>query len=58
MAVKQLDRNGLQGNREFLEEVLMLSQERGYDEEKGLEMILNYMKNSEVRNCWKQIAAS
>lgn len=32
--------------------------ERGYDEEKGLEMILNCMKNSEVRNCWKQIAAS
>lgn len=25
MAVKQLDRNGLQGNREFLVEVLMLS---------------------------------
>ena len=25
MAIKQLDRNGLQGNREFLVEVLMLS---------------------------------
>lgn len=25
MAVKQLDRNGLQGNREFLSEVFMLS---------------------------------
>nr|GFC77015.1 serine/threonine-protein kinase CDL1 [Tanacetum cinerariifolium] len=25
VAVKQLDRNGLQGNREFLAEVLMLS---------------------------------
>lgn len=25
MAVKQLDRNGLQGNREFFAEVLMLS---------------------------------
>lgn len=32
--------------------------ERGYEEEKGLHMVLNCMKNSEVRNCWKQIAAS
>lgn len=33
-------------------------QEHGFEEEKGIHMILNSKKNSEVRNCWKEIAAA
>lgn len=32
--------------------------ERGFEEDRGLHMILNCSKHSEVRNCWKKIAAS